>query len=89
MESMKDIEGNDVYLGDRVAFITSGYNHKIKFRVGVVTKFRKGIYGKTVATVSYIDSNPYYDYKTQTLIKESREKKCAMQLPRLVKLGKL
>lgn len=83
MESMIDIDGNVVRVGDRVAFVTTGYCHRVNFRTGIVTKIRPGYNGQGAATVSYIDKNQRWDYKTGKYIKGPFTRKCAMQLPRI------
>lgn len=83
MESMLDIDGNVVRVGDRVAFVTTGYSHKVNFRVGIVTKIRAGWHGRGAATVSYIDKRNNYDPKTKCFTTMPVSRKSVMQLPRI------
>lgn len=83
MESMIDIDGNVVRVGDRVAFVTTGYSHRVNFRTGIVTKIRDGYNGQGAATVSYIDKNERWDYKTGKWNSTPTTRKCSMQLPRI------
>ena len=87
MESMLDIAGNEVRVGDRVAFVTTGYSHNINFRVGVVTKIREGYRGRGAATVEWVDTSSRYDYRTGTRSSGPVTRKSAMQLPRIAKIG--
>lgn len=79
MEFMLDIDGKEVRVGDRVAFVTSGYGHNVKFRTGVVSKIRLGYNGQGAATVSYQKAKYYGSDRVV-------EAKSIMQLPRIAKL---
>jgi acid phosphatase class B len=77
-DSMRDIVGNEVRVGDRVAFVTTGYSHRVKLRVGTVSKIRYSKLSRTnVASVRY--EGEYWRGKT-TLTS-------VMQLPRVVKIS--
>lgn len=80
MESMLDIDGKVVRVGDRVAFVTTGYSHNVNFRVGIVSKIRPGYNGRGAATVSYLKPVRYGSDSV-------KEVKSVMQLPRIAKIG--
>lgn len=78
-ESMRDVMGNEVRVGDKVVFVTTGYSHRVNLRVGIVSKIRYDYYkGISVASVKY-EGVSYGGIK--------RTITSGMRLPRLVKIS--
>jgi|WetSurMetagenome_2_1015567.scaffolds.fasta_scaffold1729517_1 hypothetical protein len=82
-DSMLGIDDREIRVGDRVAYVTSGYSHQINFRVGTVSKIRVLANGKRVASVKY--DGRKYDYVNKRY--ENVICTSAMQTPRIVKIG--
>lgn len=78
-DTMHDIAGNIVRVGDKVAFVTTGFCHRVNFRIGTVSKIRYSkLSRRNVASVKY----EHVHWNGQREMVTS-----AMQLPRVVKIS--